>query len=144
VTSTSEHFPHAADSGVRGRGATVEEAFAGAARALFALVVEDASRLGSSEEAAIALGPLPLDELLLDFLNELIYLFDTRRVVFGAFDLKIAPASSGLYTLDGRARGERYDASRHEGTVDPKGASYDALRVAKEDGVWLAQCVVDV
>ena len=144
MTSVSEHFPHAADVGVRGRGATVEEAFAGAARALFALVVEDASRIGTSEEAAISLGPLPLDELLLDWLNELIYLLDTRRVVFAAFDLKIAPADGGAYTLDARVRGEPYDPSRHESTVDPKGATYDALKVAREDGVWLAQCVVDV
>lgn len=138
-----EHFEHAADVGVRGRGETIEEAFAEAARALFALVAEDLEniRLERSEEIQIA-SP-GLEELLVAFLNELIFLFDTRRVVFGKFDLKISQEGPS-WRLGGKVFGEPYDPQRHAGTVDPKGATFTALKVAQENGEWTAQCVVDV
>ncbi len=139
-----EYFEHAADVGVRGFGASVEEAFAGAARALFALVDEDLRQVRPAVEEEIACEAPGLEELLVAFLNELISLADSRRLVFSGFDLRIEQPAPGAARLTGRARGEPYDPSRHRGTVEPKGATYTALRVAREDGRWVAQCVVDV
>jgi SHS2 domain-containing protein len=144
MAAGSEHFPHAADVGVRGRGATPDEAFEGAARALFSLVAEDVSRIEPRVALPVSAGPAALDELLPGYLNELIYLFATRRIVFGGFEVRILAEGSGLYRLEGRALGEPYDASRHDGAVEPKGATYTDLRVGREDGGWVAQCVVDV
>ena len=144
MTAASEQFPHAADVGVRGRGATPEEAFEGAARALFSLVAEDASRIEPKVFLPVSAGPAPLEELLAAYLNELIYLFVTRQIVFGVFEVRILDAGEGLFRLEGRALGEPYDPSRHESTVEPKAATYSELRVGREDGGWVAQCVVDV
>jgi len=140
----SEQFGHGADVGVRGRGATPEEAFAGAALALEALFARDPASVRPVREETITCRAAGLEELLLDFLDELIFVFATRRLVFSRFDIGIEESAPGAWALRARASGERWDPSRHEATVEPKGATFTALRVGREGGGWVAQCVVDV
>jgi SHS2 domain-containing protein len=139
-----EHFEHAADVGVRGIGATPEEAFSQAGLALFALVAAEPGRVGSALEVPLACEAGGIEELLVAYLDELIFLLDTQRVVLGRFELTIEERPPGTWRLSGRAWGERYDPAVHESTVEPKGATYTALSVAERDGRWAAQCVVDV
>ena len=78
--------------------------------------------------------------LLLDWLNALIYEMAVRRVVFGRFAVSIEGNR-----LDGWAWGEPVDRKRHRPAVEPKGATLTALKVGiRDDGAWVAQCVVDV
>jgi SHS2 domain-containing protein len=140
----SEQFEHGADVGVRGRGATPGEAFAGAALALEALLAGDPTSVrGEREETVLCRAP-DLEGLLVDFLDELIYLFATRRLVFSRFDVGVEESVPGGHSLRAKAFGERWDASRHAATVEPKGVTFTALRVARDAGGWVAQCVVDV
>ena len=61
-------------------------------------------------------------------------------MLFGRFSVVI----DGL-RLAATAWGEPVDQARHEPAVEVKGATYTAVRVAtREDGVCVAQCVVDV
>ncbi|HSE63509.1 MAG TPA: archease [Thermoanaerobaculia bacterium] len=138
-----EHFEHAADVGVRGRGDTPARAFGEAARALFSLLSADLDRIRPSVEERVECDAANLEELLVAYLNELLFLFDSRRVVFGSFEVAIEERS-GRVKLTGMARGEPFDPERHEFTVLPKGATFTALEVARRDGEWIAQCVVDV
>jgi protein archease len=139
----AEHFEHGADVGVRGRGRSLEEAFESAARALFLLLCEDLSSLGSEAEQPVTCEASTLEELLVSYLNELIFFSDSRSLVFGNFEVKIE-RTGNVYRLSGRARGEPFDPKRHEFTVQPKGATFTALEVGQLGGEWLAQCVVDV
>jgi SHS2 domain-containing protein len=138
-----EQFEHGADVGVRGFGPTPAEAFEAAAAALFTLLSADLSRVRPAASERIALEAPALDELLVAFLNELISLSDARHLVFGRVSVRIEEAG-GRFRLSAVAEGEPFDPARHDFTVVPKGASFTALRVASEDGRWLAQCVVDV
>jgi SHS2 domain-containing protein len=138
-----EHFEHAADVGVRGRGGTPARAFEETARALFSLLSADLDGIRPSVEERVVCEAANLEELLVAFLNELLYLFDSRRTVFGQFDVEIEEAP-GRVRLTGLARGEPFDPRRHEFTVLPKGATFTALEVARHGGEWVAQCVVDV
>jgi SHS2 domain-containing protein len=140
----SEQFGHGADVGVRGRGATPEEAFAGAALALEALFARDPASVRPVREATVTSRAADLEGLLVDFLDELIFVFATRRLVFSRFDIGIEEGAPGDISLRAKAFGERWDPSRHEATVEPKGATFTALRVGREGGGWVAQCVVDV
>jgi protein archease len=141
---TFEHFEHGADVGVRGFGATPAEAFEGAALALFALLAEEPSRVRAAVEERFEVRAAGLEELLVAYLNELISLADTRRLVFGEFEVRIEGDGTAGYRLSARARGEPFDPTRHEWTVQPKGATYTGLRVAQDGRWWVAQCVVDV
>jgi len=133
-----EHFPHGADVGVRGFGPTKAEAFEQAALALTA-VVADPAAVTPREEVTIRCAA-PDDELLLaEWLNGLIYEMATRKMLFGRFAVRLDGPN-----LHGQAWGEPVDAARHQPAVEIKGATYTALRVAREGGGWVAQTVVDV
>lgn len=134
-----EHFPHEADIGVRGVGATLAEAFEQAALAMTAAIT-DPARVSATDAVDIAC-EAPDDELLLvDWLNTLVYEMAMRKMLFSRFAVHLDGRR-----LTARAWGEPVDAARHQPAVEVKGATYTALRVAREPGgEWLAQCVVDV
>ncbi len=133
-----EHFEHGADVGVRGFGASKTEAFEQAALALTA-VVTDLALVEPRERVTIECGA-PDDELLFaEWLNALVYEMSTRKMLFSRFAVRLDSAR-----LAAEAWGERVDAARHHPAVEVKGATYTALRVARENGRWVAQTVVDV
>jgi SHS2 domain-containing protein len=138
VSASWEHFPHGADIGVRGYGASKAEAFEQAALAMTGVVADPAAV--AAREAVTIECEAPDDELLLaEFLNALVYEMSTRKMLFSRFSVLIDGQR-----LSGRAWGERVDVARHNPAVEIKGATYTALRVEEEDGRWVAQTVVDV
>ena len=134
-----EHFAHGADIDVRGIGPTRGAAFEQAALALTAAIVEP-SEVGRRFAVEISC-EAPDDELLLaDWLNAIVYQMATRNALFGRFAVKLDE-----HRLSATAWGETVDRDRHRPSVEVKAATYTALRVAqRDDGTWIAQCVVDV
>jgi SHS2 domain-containing protein len=134
-----ENFDHEADIGVRGRGATLAEAFAGAATALTAAIC-DPAKVGAGETAQIECVALDDELLLVDWLNALVYAMATRHLLFSRFEVSIED-----HHLSATAWGEAVDVARHQPAAEVKGATFCELAVRQEaDGSWLAQCVVDV
>jgi SHS2 domain-containing protein len=133
-----ENFAHDADIGVRGRGSTLAEALANTGRALTAVVADPSSvrEVLSVEIACEASDP---EVLLFDWLNALVFEMATRRVLFARYEVKVEGAS-----LAARAFGEPVEVARHHPAVEVKGATWTGLRVARESGTWIAECVVDV
>jgi len=125
--------------GVRGVGATREQAFEQAALAMLS-VITDPQTVVARELVEIRC-EAPDDELLLvDWLNALVYEMATRHLLFGRFSVQISGQA-----LVAHAWGEALDVARHQPAVEVKGATYTGLRVAQDaDGLWVAECVVDV
>ncbi len=139
IEPRAELFAHSADIGVRGIGPTRASAFEQAALAL-ARAVSDPGGVAPREVVEIACEAPDDAFLLVDWLNALIYEMAVRHLVFGRF----AVAIEG-HRLRGRAWGEPVDRARHMPAVEPKGATLTALAVAqRDDGAWVAQCIVDV
>lgn len=133
-----EHFPHDADVGVRGFGATAAEAFEQAALALTAVATESEVRPLTPVEIRCEAPDLEL--LFVEWLNAVIYEMAVRRMLFGRFAVRITGTR-----LDGTLWGEPVDVRRHAPACEPKGATYTALRVSQErSGLWSAACIVDV
>jgi len=134
-----EHFPHQADLGVRGFGATPAQAFEQTALALVAAMTDPA--LVARRETVVVEREAPgLDLLLVDWLNALVYEMAERRMIFGAFDVDIDEGR-----LTARAHGEAVSRQRHAPAVEVKGATFTELAVAEDrPGEWRAQCVIDV
>jgi len=133
-----EHFEHGSDIGVRGVGPTVAAAFEQAALALTAVAVDPAD-VRASAPVAIECDAADLELLLVAWLDALIYETAVRRMLFARFEVHI----DGMH-LRARAFGEPVDVSRHQPAVEVKGATLCELAVQWRDGVWTAQCVVDV
>lgn len=124
---------------MRGIGRTREEAFAQAALALTG-VVADPARV-----AAVECVPLraegPDDELLfMAWIDAIVYEMAVRRMLFARYEVKIDEQR-----LTALAWGEAVDVSKHEPAVEIKAATFAELKVKQAgDGMWIAQCVVDV
>jgi tRNA nucleotidyltransferase (CCA-adding enzyme) len=134
-----EHFRHGADVGVRGSGVSRADALEQIALALTAVVADPLCVRG---ETLVELRcGAPDDELLVvDWLNALIYQMATRNLLFGRFAVTLHD-----HALEAKAWGESIDHERHQPLVEVKAATYAELSMARrEDGTWVAQCVVDV
>ena len=133
-----EHFPHDADVGVRGFGATVTEAFEQAAQALTAVVTQ--TRVEPKVRVEVTCEAPDLELLFVEWLNSVIYEMAVRGMLFGRFAVRIEGTR-----LAGTLWGEPVDVERHAPACEPKGATYTALKVATDDkGLWSAACIVDV
>jgi len=133
-----EHFPHDADVGVRGFGATAAEAFEQGAQALTAVITHSKVEPKASVEVTCEAPNLEL--LFVDWLNAVIYEMAVRKMLFGRYAVRI----EGM-RVEGTLWGEPVDVERHAPACEPKGATYTALRVTQaDDGLWSAACVVDV
>jgi len=134
-----EHFPHEADVGIRGLGPTKDSAFAQAAVALTA-VITDPVNVEPIQEVRISCEAVDDELLFVDWLNSLLYEMATRNMLFGRFEVYIDDK-----TLKAKAWGQEIDLDKHELIVEVKAATYAELHVTqKQDGMWIAQCVVDV
>jgi SHS2 domain-containing protein len=135
-----EHFSHQADIGVRGFGATREEAFEQAALALTGVITAPGEVCPKNSVTIECRAP-DVELLLADWLNAVIFEMANRRMLFGAFHVSMTGDS-----LKAEARGEPVDRNRHRPAVEVKGATYTELKVARLPGDrgWLAQAVLDV
>ncbi|MFA7250513.1 MAG: archease [Dehalococcoidia bacterium] len=135
-----EILEHTADAGIVARGATAPEAFAQAARGMYALMV-DVDRVAPREARAIDIEAAGLDRLLARWLAELLYLTDSERIVFSSFEVEIDPARGVLH---GIARGEPLDVTRHDARYDVKAVTYHGLQVVETPAGWRVQVIFDV
>src|SRR4029077_4768495 len=132
-----EHFSHEADIGIRGCGASKEEAFEQAAIALTA-VVTDPGNVEPSICVWIAREDADDELLFVEWLNALIYEMATRKMLFSRFRVAFVG-----HSLVGDAWGEPVAVAKHQPAVEVKGATYTALQVHQvSGGSWVAQCVV--
>ena len=125
--------------GVRGLGASLEEAFEGAALALSALTV-DLESVSAERRVEFRCQAPDLETLLVDWLNAVVSEMAIEKMVFARFQTQIEDGK-----LSASGWGESRDPRRHPSGVEVKGASFTELAVAEsESGEWIAQCVVDV
>ncbi len=118
---------HTADTGIIAYGRDLREAFANAAYGLFSIIAElDAIREKTSYE--IDVGSDNLDGLLVDWLNELIYIFDAKRLIFKRFHI----IEFEDRRLKATCYGEKYDPEKHEIKMGVKAATYHMLEVDRE------------
>jgi SHS2 domain-containing protein len=124
-----EILDHTADVGIIAYGADLKQAFANAAKALFSLITE----LDDVEEVLhrdIELTATEVESLLVEWLNELVYRFDTESILFKRFDIIQLNSTH----LKARGYGEKVDSSRHKLKIGVKAATYHMLKVDKNDG----------
>ena len=120
---------HTADAGIIAYGDDINQAFANAAKALFSLITE----LDDVEEILhrdIELTAPDKESLLVEWLNQLIYLFDTENIVFKSFDV----IKLNNTQLKARSYGEKVDSLKHRLKTGVKAATYHMLKVDKSDG----------
>ncbi len=110
-----EYFEHQADIGVRGVGKTLVEAFEQVALAMFEIMVETKD-LQHGEPDIIDIRVINLEELLIEWLSELLYLKDVKGKMYGHFEVEELNETS----LVAKAYGELIDVNHHKLKLEVK------------------------
>jgi len=153
-----EPVEHTADVGIVAYGRTLPELFENAAFGLFDTIA-DLEGVTSGQRRSLELDAADLDDLLVHWLSELNFFFQTERVLFREFSVArisgpgagrepgaAGPDESrggGLH-LSAEAGGQAFDPKRHEIRADVKGVTYHDLDIRKDEGGWEARVIFDV
>ncbi|MFA5629344.1 MAG: archease [Dehalococcoidales bacterium] len=119
-----ELFEHTADTGFIAYGRTLAEAFSNAALAMFS-VMADLDEFGKKETVTVEVCENDLEILLVEWLNSLLFYFDTQGIVFTEFNV----ISISKNCLKAECRGEKYNPNRHSLKLGVKSATYHMLKV---------------
>ncbi len=137
-----ETFEHGADMGIRGYGETLDNAFENAAMAMFSIMV-DTEFVGHTLKVDSIARSNTLDNLLVEFLNDLLLQKDLHDCMFSKFVVDIVERKGG-FDARYRAYGEKDQYIRTELKTEVKGATFTKLAVGRKNGIYYAQCIVDV
>lgn len=134
-----ETFEHTADLGLRIRARSLDELFAEAGRAFSSIVIDNVDALQPREEINVELQGDDREYLLFDWLNELLYRYETSDWLAASFE--VAVDERGLRAT---LRGEPIDPQRHARSHEVKAITYHGLKVAETEDGWLAELIVDI
>ncbi len=134
-----EQFPHTADIGVRVYGKNLKELFENAAFSMFDILADL-----EGMKAPIALdieltAPNP-EELLVAWLDELLYNFYTKSIIFSEFKIEGLSENS----LKAKAFGRMVGANRNRLKTEIKAVTYSDLKIKKTPDGFLVEIVFDV
>lgn len=138
-------LPHTADAKFQAFGLTLEEAFSHAALALCSLMWEP-SRIDLTQELDIEVTGRDLEQLLMNFLEEILYLYETQNFLLGEVDeLKISKRTTDSgYLLRAKFKGDRIKEKDERVFGDVKAITYNEMKIIQESGKVLIQVVVDI
>ena len=134
-----DYFEHTADIGLCVRAPDLDTLFVDAACGLFCLIVEDLNAVQPCCGLTFRLEASELEELFIDWMQELIYAFDTRRILLKQFDVHIEAGR-----LDGHPVGEPFDPKRHRLGTEVKAVTYHGLKLERLDDVFVGQMILDI
>ncbi|QEH37527.1 hypothetical protein OJF2_61180 [Aquisphaera giovannonii] len=137
----SETFDHTADLGLRIRAADLSDLFRTAAEALLDVMIANRADVAAESAEAVSLSSDSPDDLLIDWLNELIYRVETEHRIFGAFE--VAVAADGR-SLEATIRGEPLDPERHVLDHEVKAATYHGARLEGAGDAYMAEVILDI
>jgi len=134
-----EFIDHTGDMGIRMFGKDPETVFEQAGKALFH-VITDLDTIQPEENRKIALEADGWEPLLIAWLNEFIYLFDTQGMLFRDFEI----LSLDEHRIEAAAVGEAYERDRHPIKTTVKGATYHQLLMSRKGGIWVGEVILDI
>ena len=138
-----EYLDHTADIKFLAYGETLEEVFENAALAMFNVII-DTSKVSGETAREIFLKSPDLESLLVDWLSELLYLFEVDEIVFRKFQVKEIRGEGSEYSIAAQASGEEFSSENLPFETEIKAVTYNQLEIEKTADGWKAQVVVDI
>jgi len=130
---------HTADIGLRCRAPSLSSLFECAARAMFELIVPLDS-VEPAESVPVVLKAASVEELFVTWLEELLYIWESKRILLSRFEVSKISSES----LEAEVKGESYDAGRHDLQSEIKAATYHGLQIERVGDGWEVQVIFDV
>jgi SHS2 domain-containing protein len=130
---------HPADIGFRAFGDSLAELFSNAALAMLS-IAGDPEAAEPRFEYRIAVESGDRESLMVDWLSEVLYWFDGKRIAFHEFAITTL-ADSAIQAV---GRGEPRDHERHRAKLIVKAVTYHQLKVEQRGGQWVAEVYLDI
>lgn len=138
-----EYMYHIADAKFKAYGNTIEEAFENAALAMFNVMI-DTAVLRAEVERLINVTSSDIKMLLVEWLSELLYLFEVEEIIFCEFKIDRIEKEKEGFSLTGRASGAQVNPGFHKFDTQIKGVTLHELEADRDDsGQFYVQVVVD-
>jgi SHS2 domain-containing protein len=134
-----EIIDHTADIGIVAYGSDIKQVFANAALGLFNLMA-DLGNLKEDTKRQIELSAEDVEVLLVEWLNELIYISDVEHIIFKRFEINELSNTQ----LRATCFGEKIKSGQHRLKREIKAATYHMLRLNKENGSYKVQIIFDI
>jgi SHS2 domain-containing protein len=136
-----ETFDHTADLGLRVTADDLVDLFQTAASGLFDVIVANRQEVRVIETETVSLEGDSTEDLLIEWLNELIYRCETRHRLYSEFHVKLDERACRLEATIG---GEPIDRERHILDHEVKAATRHGVSLRKEPQGWVAEVIVDI
>jgi len=136
---TYQLLDHTADLGIKVSGKTLSDLFSNAALALFEVMI-DAAGIEATQYRDIEIEGADRADLLVNFLREMLYLFNGEGLVLTACRL----AQIDERRLKAEIRYGRYDARKHRVKTEIKAVTYHQAAVVKTARGWQGRVIFDV
>jgi len=130
---------HTADIGIKVYGKTLKELFRNAAIGCFDNIA-DLDNVQLNRQVRFDVQAPSQEELLLSWLKELLYSFDTKKILFRDFKIeKLNPTH-----LIATAYGDRLNLKKHSVKEEIKAVTYHEFSLKHGPGGWTAHVIFDV
>ena len=130
---------HTGDLGVEVFGDSLGALFQHAGEA-FTEIITDAKTIRKRISKRVFLQADQVEDLLVRWLNELVFLFDMDGLLGASFEI----ASIDDRHIEATVQGEGYDENRHPIKTAVKSATYHQLEVVREGNLWRARVIFDL
>jgi protein archease len=134
-----EVIDHTADIGIIVYGTDLKQVFSNAALGLFNLMA-DLDNVKEDIKRAVELSAEDTEVLLIEWLNELIYIFDVEHILFSRFEINDLHNSE----LKATCYGEKVKREHHKLKREVKAATYHMLKLNKDKGSYKVQIIFDI
>ena len=132
-----------ADIAFEATGRDLPELFAAAADATINVMIDNLDAIEPRETRQIELSNDNIEMLLFDFLQELIYFKDAKRLLLRVREAHI-DQKDGAYFLKAKVAGEQLDDTRHLQRADVKAVTLHGFSVEKHGDNWKARVLLDI
>ena len=134
-----EQIPHTADIAIRAYGADLKELFMNAAYGMFDIIA-DLDGLKKSITVNVKIEAASPEELLVSWLDELLYNFYTKEIIFYDFEMD----SIGDGKLSAKAHGRYVSQNRNRLKTEIKAVTFHDLSIKKDKDGLSVDIVFDV
>lgn len=121
------------------RGEDLAELFENAGKGMTEIMA-DVGKIAPTTSRNVYIEAEDRETLLVEWLNEALYLTETEGLIFGRFEIDQMSDT----TLSATIAGEPFDEKKHDLKTQVKAVTYHNLKVEKKNGGWTAHVIFDV
>lgn len=135
---------HTADIGLNVYGKNLEELFENSSLGMFSLLT-DIKKISANRKVNVKVNAPDIETLLVSWLNELIYLIGSKKMLFNKFRINRIYKNNNLFNLEGIVFGEKINLAKHHFYLEVKSTTYHNLEIKKNSkGQYYTTIIFDV